>query len=166
MEDLEWLGFKESGSYVTYQSERNALYEGCLEKLRTENLTYFCKCSRRELESQEGDIYSGRCRDLNLTGVNLNERIKFGDSKLEDVVLRNRDKHWSYHFSSVVDDNAAGVNLIVRGEDLLESTLLQKELHKLLGNHTRIIYVHHPLIKDELGNKLSKRFFADSIKKF
>jgi glutamyl-tRNA synthetase/glutamyl-Q tRNA(Asp) synthetase len=45
LEDLEWLGF-EHDEGVVRQSERRAIYESALDKLRAAGLVYACGCSR------------------------------------------------------------------------------------------------------------------------
>ena len=55
-----------------------------------------------------------------------------------------------------MDDWLEEVDLVVRGEDLLESTGRQLRLARLLGRTTPIQYLHHPLIHGPTGAKLSK----------
>jgi glutamyl/glutaminyl-tRNA synthetase len=50
LEDLAWLGFEPDGPIVR-QSERSAIYEAALGRLRTAGLVYACECSRREVEA-------------------------------------------------------------------------------------------------------------------
>ena len=50
-----------------------------------------------------------------------------------DVLVRDRDGNWTYQFAVVVDDWLQGVNLVIRGEDLLDSTGRQIQLARLLG---------------------------------
>jgi glutamyl-Q tRNA(Asp) synthetase len=56
----------------------------------------------------------------------------------------------------VVDDEAAGINQVVRGADLLSSTPRQIFLHACLGNLVPE-YIHLPLAMEEEGKKISKR---------
>ena len=62
----------------------------------------------------------------------------------------------------VIDDALQGVNRIVRGADLLSSTLQQRYLQKVLGFEA-VSYGHLPLIMNELGQKLSKRAHAPPL---
>jgi glutamyl/glutaminyl-tRNA synthetase len=45
LEDLAWLGFQADEAPVR-QSERGAIYEEALERLRRQGLVYACGCSR------------------------------------------------------------------------------------------------------------------------
>ena len=46
----------------------------------------------------------------------------------------------------VVDDWLQGVNLVIRGEDLLESTGRQIQLARLLGREQPPAFLHHELL--------------------
>ncbi len=72
------------------------------------------------------------------------------------MLLRDRLGNWSYQFAVVVDDLRQGIDLIVRGEDLLSSTGRQVRLGRLLGRATPPVFMHHPLIRKPSGEKLSK----------
>jgi glutamyl-tRNA synthetase/glutamyl-Q tRNA(Asp) synthetase len=73
-----------------------------------------------------------------------------------DLLLRDRDGHWTYQFAAVVDDIFQGVTLVIRGEDLLSSTGRQIALARMLGRKTPPAFLHHPLIVKATGEKLSK----------
>ena len=73
-----------------------------------------------------------------------------------DFVLRRGDGEFAYQLAVVVDDALAGVNQVVRGEDLLTSTPRQIYLQRLLG-FMQPDYCHLPLVTGAAGSKLSKR---------
>jgi glutamyl-tRNA synthetase/glutamyl-Q tRNA(Asp) synthetase len=73
-----------------------------------------------------------------------------------DLLLRDRLGNWTYQFAVVVDDQRQGVDLVVRGEDLLDSTGRQIRLARMLGRETPPAFLHHPLILKRGGAKLSK----------
>lgn len=73
-----------------------------------------------------------------------------------DIVLRRADGAWAYNLAVVVDDALMGVNEVVRGCDLLESTSQQIYLARLLGFELPQ-YAHLPLICNAEGKRLSKR---------
>ena len=56
----------------------------------------------------------------------------------------------------VVDDLRQGIDLVVRGRDLLEATPAQIRLARLLGRAAPPTFLHHPLIRRPDGSKLSK----------
>ncbi len=73
-----------------------------------------------------------------------------------DFVLKRRDGLYAYQLAVVADDIAMGVDEIVRGADLVDSTARQIRLiDSLEGN--RPMYAHPPLIVSATGEKLSKR---------
>jgi glutamyl-Q tRNA(Asp) synthetase len=55
-----------------------------------------------------------------------------------------------------VDDLDQGVDLVIRGEDLLSSTARQIRLGRLFGRTTPPVFHHHALITNPDGSKLSK----------
>src|SRR5580700_7910796 len=72
-----------------------------------------------------------------------------------DIVLRGRDLAASYHLAVVVDDAFQGVTDVVRGRDLLAATAVHRLLQALLGLPAPR-YLHHRLVLDQSGAKLSK----------
>lgn len=80
-----------------------------------------------------------------------------------DFVLRRRDGTWAYQFAVAVDDAMMGVTEVVRGDDLLMSTAPQRYVASLLGLVSPHTYAHLPLLKNEHGERLSKRDGAVSM---
>ena len=80
-----------------------------------------------------------------------------------DVVLARKDTPTSYHLAVTVDDHIQEVNLVTRGEDLLEATHVHRLLQALLGLDTPE-YRHHRLLNDESGQRLAKRHDSLSIR--
>ena len=72
-----------------------------------------------------------------------------------DFVLQRADGPWAYQLAMVVDDAEQGVSDVVRGEDLADNTARQIHLQQRLGVPTPR-YLHTPLVRDALGEKLSK----------
>lgn len=69
-EDLEWLGLSWDGEPIV-QSERTALYQQALDRLKAEGLVYACFCTRAEIahsltapHGDTGSLYQGTCRRL------------------------------------------------------------------------------------------------------
>lgn len=97
--------------------------------------------------------------DLRLGDFDENPKKQCGD-----FPIRDRDGQWTYQFAVCVDDLDEGITHVVRGEDIRSSTARQIALMRLLGRPTPPLYLHHPLIKDPSGKKLSKRERAHSLR--
>jgi glutamyl-Q tRNA(Asp) synthetase len=80
-----------------------------------------------------------------------------------DVVLARKDVPTSYHLSATLDDHIQRIGLVTRGEDLVSATHVHKIIQSLLELKSPI-YLHHPLILDSKGVRLSKRTRAQTVK--
>ncbi len=83
-------------------------------------------------------------------GVQVADAGIFGD-----VILVPKHEPASYHLAVTVDDARDAITHVVRGRDLFASTHIHRLLQALLDLPTPI-YVHHSLLMDESGSKLSK----------
>lgn len=93
-----------------------------------------------------------------------------------DFPIRDRDGFWTYQFAVCIDDLTQEITHIVRGEDIRNSTARQIALSQIIAEacqgdsslnmpaYTRPLYLHHPLIVDPTGKKLSKREHAYSLR--
>ncbi len=79
-----------------------------------------------------------------------------------DFVLRRADGCTTYQLAVVVDDLAQGVTQVVRGADLLDSTLRQMALITALGGQVPD-YAHVPVAVNTAGEKLSKQTLAPTL---
>ena len=190
MEDLDWLGFV-PGSVAPRQSSRDRVdrYESALEQLRAHGLVYACDCSRRDIAMDVPDQfgeemrYPGRCRTRGLSpAATLARRVRmdagteaFMDERLGpradspadqcgEFLIRDRLGNWTYQLAVVVDDLDQGVDLVIRGEDLLASTARQIRLGRLLGRASPPAFHHHALVRNTDGSKLSKSSGDTSIR--
>lgn len=82
-----------------------------------------------------------------------------------DFALKDAQGNPTYQMAVVVDDLHHGVNLVIRGEDLLASTGRQLYLRQLLAPTAPApLYVHHPLLCEPRSQeKLSKSKAAESV---
>jgi len=79
--------------------------------------------------------------------------------KVGDFVMQRADGLFSYQLAVVVDDLEQGVTDVVRGDDLLSSTARQYYLAQKLGTSiSQLNYCHVPLMFDDEGERMSKRF--------
>lgn len=184
---LEWLGLDwDLGPFSVEQFEkeysqlrRMEVYEAALQKLEEAGAVFGCDCSRKLVKKLiEEHNYEGICqhKDLDLHAHDISWRLKtdgMTEVKMKlyktglsvealpysqsHFVVRRRDGIPAYHMASVVDDVHFGVNTIVRGEDLFESSVAQLYLAEKLGlsAFSQAEFFHHPLILDR-GVKLSK----------
>jgi glutamyl-tRNA synthetase/glutamyl-Q tRNA(Asp) synthetase len=170
-----------AGASPFRQSDSDAAYAGALARLRHDGRVYACGCSRKAIAAVAGAApmvetpYPGTCRERNLAegpGRGLRVRLEPGEEPFEDARLgtmvqspaaqcgdllaRDRHGYWTYQFAVVVDDLRHGVDLVVRGVDLLASTGRQIQLARLLGRARPPVFLHHGLILKADGQKLSK----------
>lgn len=170
VEDLAWLGFEPDAR--TRQSDRHAVYDDALGRLRGAGLIYACDCTRKQVGSTH---YDGRCRERGLDerpGRGIRVRIDPGSERFEDllrgpqvqepsaqagdILLRDRHGLWTYQFAATVDDFVLDVTHVIRGDDLLDSTGRQIRLARLLGRAEPPVFLHHPLIMKTPLQKISK----------
>jgi len=181
--DLRWLGLDYGGKPVR-QSERTALYESAVHRLRTRGLVYPCDCSRAEIASiasaphpGEERVYPGSCgaRDPGRPmkrPASLRVRVPDGQLEFEDAilgrvtqdlarevgdfVLRRGDGVFAYQLAVIVDDLEMGITDVVRGADLAACTPRQIWLARSLGAAPPR-YGHVPLVVSGDGRRLEKR---------
>jgi len=189
LDDLDWLGFIpdeptidafRAGRCEGRQSDRGAIYDPALRRLRAQGLVYACECSRRDISATNGPggdelRYPGTCTAKGLPdrpGLSLRVRLsssveRFDDlrhgpqeqhpsEQCGDLLLRDRRGNWTYQFVAAVDDQEQGVTLVVRGDDLLSSTGRQIQLARMLGREHAPRFFHHALIMKTPTQKLSK----------
>jgi glutamyl-tRNA synthetase len=80
-----------------------------------------------------------------------------------DFLIWRRDDIPAYQLAVVVDDAAMQITEVVRGADLLRSTARQLLLMEALG-YSAPKYFHCPLLRDEGGARLAKRYDALSLR--
>jgi glutamyl-tRNA synthetase len=185
IDDLRWLGLDWDGEVVT-QSQRLAGHEAALDRLKQLELVYPCTCSRGDILAaasaphldHEGPTYPGTCAyrkavDADTLTVPFAWRFRVTDSPgfvdrfvgeahvdlkqaAGDFVVWRAAKVPAYQLAVVVDDAAAGVTEVVRGDDLLSSTPRQLLLYRMLGLDPPE-FAHVPLVVGEDGRRLAKR---------
>ncbi len=180
LEDLEWLGFRaDIGPVRQSDPDSVAAYADALDRLRADGLVYGCDCTRSTFtawaaangRSWSGPGCPGDCRSRGVAGEV--PRVALGDGSEAwsdllagpcrgdvapsgDLAVQDRHGNWTYGFCVAVDDLRQGVDLVVRGRDLLEATAGQIRLARALGRDTPPTFAHHPLIRGPDGRKLSK----------
>lgn len=187
---LAALGMR-SDRAVVWQSQRHSLYAAALARLQAQVYPCSCS-RREIADSRTGSgadgalVYPGTCRHGLAAGKparawrlrvpesgSATDCIRFDDrwlgpvrqclsTAVGDFVLKRADGIWAYQLAVVVDDAAQGVTQVVRGADLLDSTVRQIYLQRLLGLSTPR-YLHVPLLCNPQGDKLSKQTGARAL---
>jgi glutamyl-tRNA synthetase len=183
--DLHWLGLDwDDGPYR--QTNRLALYEAALSRLKERELVYPCTCSRSDVveaasaphQEHEGPVYPGTCAQRRADDADkLNGpfawRFRVGASpdfndlfrgpthiNLRnlggDFVVWKSSRTPAYHLAVVVDDAAMAITEVVRGDDLVPSTPRQLLLFRALG-WREPGFAHVPLVIGPDGRRLAKR---------
>ena len=78
------------------------------------------------------------------------------DRDIGDFIVHRADGVFAYHLATAFDDTDQGITRVVRGADLLISTLPQVYLQDLLSRR-RPEYAHVPVATNRKGEKLGKR---------
>ena len=173
------------------QSDADAAYEEAADSIRRDHPVYRCRCSRKQLAahaevSAGGErVYPGTCRGARHAadaphGLRiawpadappeafddgmLGPQCQRPERQCGDLLIKDRFGNWTYQFAVTVDDWRHGVNVVVRGSDLLASTGRQIRLGRMLGREVPPIFFHHPLVGDSGGVKLSKKQRATPIR--
>ena len=191
LEDLAAIGLDWDGE-PQRQSERLDRYRPAIEQLVASDVLYPCWCSRREIRDAaqapnrplSGHGYPGTCSRLDSAQRGRRARsgrppalriraegvaVPFLDEvagaqsfEVDDFVVQRNDGTPAYHLVTVVDDAEAGVELVVRADDLLDSTSRQLLLIQRLGL-PRPRHAHVPLVLAPTGERLAKRHGAVTL---
>ena len=176
---LKWLGIEPTDGPRNAQAlpqwsqlTRMPLYERALTTLRMNTDRLFaCPCTRKQLSGGEHPYdcpTAGISLDRGGVAWRIDTRGTELHARMPDFAVRGKDGVPSYQLACTVDDLHFGITACARGEDLRDSTDAQAMLSDLLGYrrlYDRIRFVHHPLLTDADGGKLSKRRGADSVRK-
>jgi glutamyl-Q tRNA(Asp) synthetase len=190
IQTLAAFGMRSDGE-ILWQSTRKIRYSDAFDKLGSAVYACACSRkeiadSRVTLATDGAVIYPGTCRNGLAPGrtprawrvrvpaaTDPHALIQFDDrwqglisenlaEHVGDFVLKRADGFWAYQLAVVVDDTEQGVTDIVRGADLLDSTVRQIYLQRLLGFSTPR-YLHVPAVMNDRREKLSKQTGAQSL---
>lgn len=170
---------------IRLESAYLADYESALNSLTSH--TYPCTCSRKHWQAQAkngalGAIYPRFCAHQRLSASAkphairlslpdtvlcfhdrlLGKQCYHAQQTIGDPILKRRDGDIAYALAVVIDDAAQGVTDVVRGQDLLATTIIQQHLQTLLQLPT-LRYLHLPLALNAQGKKLSKQNHAPAV---
>jgi glutamyl-tRNA synthetase len=179
-ETMKWLGLdwdfgarnkNEFLKNYSFAHKQNTFLDTILSLRRKKpDIFYACKCSRKKFTG----IYHGDCMKFGLelkkgeTALKLHidkeTKVTLGNKSIDiydkfgDITLYQKEGFCSYQFASLFTDEERKTNLIIRGDDLFASSALQLYMAQIMGfeNFSKTTFVHHALIFDKNGLKLSK----------
>jgi glutamyl-tRNA synthetase len=181
---LHWLGIEwdkgpcSVADFEAHWSNRHRMahYENTLNDLRKSGLLYACAKSRKDLAPFAGQYpVEWRQQGLSLDQPDVAWRVMTPPNfPLPDFVVRRRDGIPAYQIASLTDDLLFDISHIIRGADLESSTLAQQWLADILSrqpdpalDYARFLdiqFVHHGLVFNESGEKLSKSAGAFALR--
>ncbi len=170
---------------VVYQSAQSEHYRATLDWLTQNDRAYHCQCTRKQINqnSSHPGIYARTCRDLSLKHKQDNCSIRYKNDNpvlqftdklqglvsaesatnfADDFIIHRKDGLFAYQLAVVVDDIRQGITEVVRGSDLLSTTLHQMTLYQAF-EQPFIEYLHLPVAVTEPGKKLSKQNHARPV---
>jgi glutamyl-Q tRNA(Asp) synthetase len=169
---------------IRRQSQHVEEYEAAIDRLDRAVGLYSCTCTRARLALEslpgpDGPVYAGICRrhrtHMEQRPGSLRLPVGSGRVQLEDpwqgsvsrdlqheigdFVIRRADGQIGYQLACVIDETALRITDVVRGFDLVGSSLRQIHLQDRLGLPSPG-YRHLPVVLDGDGRKLSKQNHA------
>ena len=160
---------------IILQSQRREAHEDYISQLRDGEHLFDCLCTRAILGSRGACISECRHR------TNIKGSVRFHlpsntPDQLDDLflgeqrpaplpdnfIVKRRDGLIAYQLATAVDDLDEGYTHVIRGGDLLESSLRQIVIHRTLERPSPK-YGHLPIVTDREGNKLSKQSGALAV---
>lgn len=180
LDGMKWLGLNwdegpevggDSGPY--FQSERHAIYQEYLERLREADRVYekdgalwFRLEGERFIEYDphlKKEVEKVKTEPIVIEDA-VRGRVERREEK--DFVLIRRNGEPVFHFVNVVDDLSMGITHVIRGEDHLSNTSKHCELYKAFGADYPV-FAHIPLILKASGpGKMSKRDEGSLIEEY
>lgn len=180
-DDLRWLGL-DWDEDLPRPTRRRTRYHAIVDRLSRLGRTFPCGCTRRDVEranvgaNADGSVvHPPRCNvapeimagPLKLRAhvagevdiVDLAGRAtRYSVADLGPFVVRDADGEFTYQLTSTIDDLDDGITHVVRGNDLLDSTIRQVFLRNAVRpDDPPIRFEHLPLVVGPDGRKLAKR---------
>ncbi|MDQ3877223.1 MAG: glutamate--tRNA ligase [Actinomycetota bacterium] len=85
-------------------------------------------------------------------------RIETKTEQIQDFILLRSDGSPTYILAAALDDALMGITHVIRGEDLISATPRQILIREALAIPDVPVFAHLPLLVDERGRPLSKRW--------
>lgn len=165
---------------VSYQSMNLAYYEQLLQQLYKDGFAYRCTCTRKQIQLTAG-VYNNHCRTKQHPESSSHSiRLKITKPKYffddcfqgryqaqpsianEDYILKRKDGLYAYMLAVVADDHQQQISHVIRGADLIQTTIQQHYLFDYLKAKPPE-YGHLPIAVSQQGDKLSKQNHAKHL---
>lgn len=163
---------------VYYQSGRSDAYQAAVEQLIRQGDAFHCKLSRKQLR-ERGGIHPGPSvavapdADSAIRLAVPHKPVSFDDlfqgrqqadlqAEGGPFTLQRRDGPFGYQLACALDEAWLGITHVIRGADLMGSTLRQQWVLQRLGL-TPPAYGHLPVLVDTSGEKLAKSSGAEAV---
>lgn len=163
---------------VRYQSQRRAAYQNAVEQLLDSGHAFHCRLTRKQLATLNHNHpgISAAVSAADDTAIRLqvpDQALTYQDGIQGTIsnnlhhdggafVIRRRDGLFGYQLACALDDADDGITHVLRGADLLDSTLRQRWLLECLGRPAPD-YAHLPVVTDGRNLKLSKSRGSDAL---
>ena len=183
-EGFDWLGV-DYDKKIVYKSDRLELYYGYAEKMIEKGLAYVCQCAQLDMRQNRAQGKECSCREMplkiqkarwkemfkmlpgeaalriktNMLDPNpaFRDRVLFKISDREHVRVGKKYRVWpTLEMSWAIDDHELGITHILRGNDLMIESDVERFIWKAFGWKGPEI-THTGLVRLEgVGAKLSK----------
>src|SRR3989344_816226 len=191
-DSAKWLKVK-YGKNIIYKSDRLKIYYDYAEQLIKKDKAYVCHCSQEELRNNRAKGIECSCRqfpqkiqllrwkemfkmkegegvlriktDMLHPNPAFRDRVLFKISDREHPRVKKKYRVWpTLEMSWAIDDHLLGVTHVIRGNDLLMETDMEKFIWDIFNwKHPEVI--HHGLVNLETGGgKISKSKAGKEVK--
>jgi len=189
-ESFDWLGIKYEKP-IFYKSDRLKIYYEYAEKIIMYGKAYVCHCKVEDMRKMRAEEKECTCRNLSIeeqkkrwkemfkmkegqatlrikTSMQdpnpaFRDRVLFRISEREHIRVGKKYKVWPMlEFSWAIDDHLLGITHIIRGNDLMIETLMERYIWDIFGWPDKTV-VHGGFLTIE-GVKLSKSKAQHEVK--
>jgi len=176
LRQLETFGLYWDGA-VRYQSQRHPAYQQAVETLLDSGHAFHCRLTRKQLAALDHN-HPGISAAVPAADTAIRLQVPDRELSYQDgiqgrisnnlhqdggaFVIRRRDGLFGYQLACALDDADDGITHVLRGADLLDSTLRQRWLLECLGRPAPD-YAHLPVVTDGRDMKLSKSRGSDAL---
>lgn len=162
---IDWLGLDYDKGPKNVEDQKNNYSQELKREYYFEQLQalkeelFGCECSRKDL--QKYSFYPGICQNKQLGFSEGETSLRLKQQRADEfsyMTLWRKDNRPAYQLVSVLEDRDNAITDIIRGNDLLPSTIFQESLFQRFSSKPFANSFHHALIthSDKDKGKLSK----------